>query len=100
MPGMGTRKLRAAIPMSSHNNRPMISRNNRPMISHNHRPMISLKSRASARRQRVNERLVPFRHFIRTVFLIKSPCRMRSCAGRLAIGLKSKSWMVFRTLQF
>ena len=58
------------------------------------------QKRASARRQRVNERLVPFRHFIRTVFLIRSPCRMRSCAGRLAIGSKTKSWKVFRTLQF
>ena len=44
-----------------------------------------------AHRRRVNERLVPFKHFIQTVFLIRPPCRMRSCAGASAIGSKSKS---------
>ena len=58
------------------------------------------QQRASAHGRRVNERLVPFKHFIQTVFLIRPPCRMRSCAGASAIGSKSKSCPVFRTLQF
>ena len=63
-------------------------------------PLNSHNNRASSHSRRVNEPLVPFEHFIQTVFLIRPPCRMRSYFGASAIGSKSKSCPVFRTLHF